>query len=168
MPSFYESKYQLNIKIVKKNNIKEIFNYYSSFINHHNGDSGIDLITLDDIIPGIEPLSVETIDFQIQCEMIDLETNNFTSYYLVPRSSISKTNLMMANSIGIIDAGYRGNIMAKVRNMSFAKESINKNTCLFQIIAPDLKPIIVNIVDELSITTRDDGGFGSTNINLRK
>ena len=168
MPSFYESKYQLNIKIVKKNNIKEIFNYYSSFINHHNGDSGIDLITLDDIIPGIEPLSVETIDFQIQCEMIDLETNNFTSYYLVPRSSISKTNLMMANSIGIIDAGYRGNIMAKVRNMSFAKESINKNTCLFQIIAPDLKPIKVNIVDELSITTRDDGGFGSTNINLRK
>jgi len=168
MPSFYESKYQLNIKISKKEINDNIFNYYSSFINHHNGDSGIDLITIDDIIPGIEPFSVETIDFQIQCEMIDLETNNFTSYYLVPRSSISKTNLIMTNSIGIIDAGYRGNIMAKVRNMSLNTENIKKNTCLFQIISPDLKPIKVNIVDELSITTRDDGGFGSTNINLRK
>ena len=43
-----------------------------------------------------------------------------TSYMLVPRSSISKTPLRMANSIGIIDAGYRGEIMAAVDNISKA------------------------------------------------
>lgn len=37
-----------------------------------------------------------------------------SAYYLYPRSSISKTPLRMANSVGIIDSGYRGNIMAKV------------------------------------------------------
>ena len=34
------------------------------------------------------------------------------SYYLYPRSSISKTPLRMSNSTGIIDAGYRGEIIA--------------------------------------------------------
>jgi dUTP pyrophosphatase len=158
MTSFYETKYQLNIKILNK----DLNDYYEKFVNHHNGDSGIDLITLDDI--SVNPLKVGTIDFSIQCEMIDLETNNYSSYYLVPRSSISKTNLIMANSIGIIDAGYRGNLMAKVRNMNLENdEIINKNSCLFQIIAPDLKPIKLNIVEELSNTTRNNGGFGSTN-----
>jgi dUTP pyrophosphatase len=159
MKTFSDVKYQLNIKILNN----DITNYYSKFTNYHNGDSGIDLVTPNDIL-NIEPFTVSTIDYQIQCEMIDLDTNTLSSYYLVPRSSISKTNLMMANSIGIIDAGYRGNIMAKVRNMNLSiNENINKNTCLFQIIAPDLKPIKVNIVNELSITTRNDNGFGSTN-----
>ena len=159
MTLFYDYKYQLNIKII--NPTIDIINYYTSFVNHHNGDSGIDLITIDDII--IQSQTIESIDFNIQCEMIDLDTNNFTSYYLVPRSSISKTNLIMANSIGIIDAGYRGNIIAKVRNLNLTNnETIKKYTCLFQIISPDLKPIRLNIVDNLSITTRNDNCFGST------
>jgi dUTP pyrophosphatase len=71
---------------------------------------------------------------------------------------------MMANSIGIVDAGYRGNLMAKVRNMTLNNNEIVKEyTCLFQIISPDLKPIKLNIVSELSNTSRNDGGFGSTN-----
>jgi dUTPase len=47
--------------------------------------------------------------------MIDLTDNTFTSYYLYPRSSLSKTSFQLANSVGVIDAGYRGNLMAKVR-----------------------------------------------------
>jgi dUTP pyrophosphatase len=71
---------------------------------------------------------------------------------------------MMANSVGIIDAGYRGNIMAKVRNMNLTSPvKVNKGDKLFQICAPDLKSIKLNIVDTLSETTRGSGGFGSTN-----
>ena len=106
--------------------------------------------------------------------MINLEDNTYTSYTLEPRSSISNTNFMMANSRGIIDAGYRGNIKAKVRNVSSNNtdiighmendsEYINTKACLFQILSPTLEPIKVNIVEELSSTTRNDGGFGSTN-----
>ena len=154
---FCENKYKLNIKL----NDSRIFDYYNKFVNHHAGDSGIDLITVDSL--EIFPSEIHTIDFQIQCEMIDLETNNFVSYYLVPRSSISKTSLMMANSIGIIDAGYRGNILAKVRNMNLNDvQIVGRDDCLFQIVAPDLKPIKLSIVDRLSNTTRDSAGFGST------
>jgi dUTP pyrophosphatase len=157
--SFCESKYKLNIKL--NNADSRIFDYYTKFVNHHNGDSGIDLINARSL--EIFPLEIGTIDFQIQCEMIDLETNNLVSYYLVPRSSISKTSLMMANSIGIIDAGYRGNILAKVRNMNLNDvQIVGRDDCLFQIVAPDLKPIKLSIVDRLSNTTRDSAGFGST------
>jgi len=92
--------------------------------------------------------------------MINLKTNKYCSYYLCPRSSIAKNHFQLANSIGIIDAGYRGNLMAKVR--CFKNDSIQGGS-YFQIIAPDLKPIKVNIVKSLSSTTRGSGSFGSTN-----
>lgn len=159
MPSFQPIKYLLNIKIVSENLLVKQF--YENFKSHHNGDSGIDLFIPNDIIVDLN----STIDFNIQCEMIDLETDTYTSYFVAPRSSIANiTGLMMSNSIGIIDAGYRGNLKAKVYNIvPNTKITISKNSSLFQIIAPDLKPIKINIVDKLSDTSRNDGGFGSTN-----
>ena len=64
--------------------------------------------------------------------------------------------------MGIIDAGYRGNIMAKIRCFNM-NGSVLPCGSFFQIIAPDLKPIKVNVVESLSQTSRNDGGFGSTN-----
>ena len=84
------------------------------------------------------------------------------SYYLYPRSSISKTPLRMSNSVGIIDAGYRGEIIAKVDNLSNDDYKIEKGTRLFQICDASLEPIELRIVDKLSETTRGVGGFGST------
>ena len=156
--NFQKVKYQLNIMLSSTNDkIKE---FYETFTSHHNGDSGIDLYN-DELL--VESFLVGTIDFQIKCEMIDLDTNQYTSYYLVPRSSLAKTPFQLANSIGIIDAGYRGNLMAKIRNFTPNKSELLSNGSYFQVIAPDLKLIKVNIVNELSTTTRDVGGFGSTN-----
>ena len=154
--------YTLKIKF-DKNIPNSIINYYENFTSHHEGDSGIDLIVPNEI--QVAGLKVGTIDHLIQCEMLN-EDNKNVSYYLYPRSSISKTNFMMANSVGIIDAGYRGNIMAKVRNMSLNENelsTIKENDKLFQICAPDLKPIKIQVVHELSETSRGSGGFGSTN-----
>ena len=63
---------------------------------------------------------------------------------------------------GLIDAGYRGEIKAKIRNFNQNSENLNCGK-FFQIVSPDLKPIQVKIVKELSTTARDAGGFGSTN-----
>ena len=171
--SFQSVKYQLNVKIPSNN--EKLLEYYQSFTNHHNGDSGVDLYSFES--NSTDRFSVSTIDFGIQCEMIDLADNTYCSYYLVPRSSISTTPFQLANSVGIIDAGYRGNLMAKVRCF---KDTPTKyvpegNYLLyledppklsegkwFQIVAPDLRPIRVNLVTELSDTTRGAGGFGST------
>jgi dUTP pyrophosphatase len=156
---FEKPKYQLNIKIVSKN--PDVRKFYEKFTTHHNGDSGIDLISNDAI--KVDPFKIGTLDFGIQCEMIDIKENIFVSYYLVPRSSLGNTSFQLANSIGIIDAGYRGTIKAKVRNFNPEMPVDFSIESYFQITAPDLKPIKVNIVENLSETTRNDGGFGSTN-----
>jgi dUTPase len=70
--------------------------------------------------------------------------------------------LRMSNSVGIIDAGYRGNIMAALDNHSDEPYVIKKGTRLFQICCPILSQINMKVVDELSDTSRDTGGFGST------
>jgi len=98
-----------------------------------------------------------------------------TGYYLYPRSSIVKTPFRMANSVGIIDAGYRGEIMAVVDNIDSVhndmKTCIEKHmppmSRIFQICAPSLEPFFVRIVEhesELGMTERGSGGFGSTGV----
>lgn len=88
-------------------------------------------------------------------------------YTIDPRSSISKTMLMLANGRGIIDAGYRGWFMAAFRNLSRGEYRVDKHTRLLQVLHPTLCPIIVRLVtdeSELSSdsTSRGAGGFGST------
>jgi len=89
-----------------------------------------------------------------------------TGFYMYQRSSISKTCLRLANSIGIIDSGYRGNLIAMVDAIYEETSYINAYDKLFQICAPGLAPIIVKVVDDIDElgerTDRGDGGFGST------
>jgi dUTP pyrophosphatase len=80
----------------------------------------------------------------------------------MPRSSIAKTPLRQCNSIGLIDAGYRGEIMAAVDNIKNEAYTVEKGQRLFQLVAMDGSPIHFEIVDELTETTRGEGGFGST------
>ena len=85
------------------------------------------------------------------------------AYYLYPRSSISKTGLRLANSVGIIDSGYRGELTAFVDNVYESVWPIESGVRLFQICTPDLSPFSrVELVDELDGTARGAGGFGST------
>ena len=83
-------------------------------------------------------------------------------YYLYSRSSLSKTPLRLANSVGIIDSSYRGEIMAAVDNISEKDFEIKQGQRLFQLCSPTLEPINYIITDNLSETKRGEGGFGST------
>ncbi|GAW81040.1 deoxyuridine 5'-triphosphate nucleotidohydrolase [Plasmodium gonderi] len=85
-----------------------------------------------------------------------------TSFLLFPRSSISKTPLRLANSIGLIDAGYRGEIIAALDNTSNEEYVIKKNDKLVQLVSFTGEPISFELVDELDETSRGEGGFGST------
>ena len=79
------------------------------------GDSGIDLLSIGDNV--IEQCG--TLNFHIRCRGRNEKNYSLMAYRLVPRSSISKTPLMMHNSEGIIDRGYRGPIMGKVVNLDY-------------------------------------------------
>ena len=124
------------------------------------GDAGLDLYCPGDmeILPG----QTTKIDFKIQCEGLSDNDDRNVCYYLYPRSSISKTPLRLANSVGIIDSGYRGNLMAVVDNISDEPFQIQRGQRLFQICGRYLEPIHLNLVENLSGSERGNGGFGST------
>jgi dUTP pyrophosphatase len=90
------------------------------------------------------------------------------AYWLMPRSSMSKTNMICSNSMGLIDAGYRGNIMGAVRLVGETDaEAVGFKTRLFQLVSGSAKPWSkIFIVDELPkpSSERGTGGFGSTGI----
>lgn len=83
--------------------------YYSGAVNEgrHKGDAGINLITPEDV--EIEPFEMKMVNLQIKT-CLEGDNKETYSYFVMPRSSLSKTGLMMANSIGLIDAGYRGEL----------------------------------------------------------
>ena len=115
----------------------------------------MDLYVLEDI--QFEPNKTKAIKLGISCEPEDGK-----AYYLFPRSSISKTPLRMANSIGLIDGGYRGEIIAMCDNIKSESYTAEKGQRLFQLVATDSSPIHFELVEELEMTTRGTGGFGST------
>lgn len=122
---------------------------------------------------------VNKLDFKVSCsaQIITDSGKSFnTGYYMYPRSSLSKTQLRLANSVGIIDAGYRGHLtgMFDVVNIDTIDTDSNieadfwgkKYDRYVQICAPSLVPILVQVVDTLEElgeqTARGGGGFGST------
>jgi dUTP pyrophosphatase len=129
--------------------------FYCNHGHFHEGDAGLDLYVLEDI--HFKPGETKAIKLGISCEPED-----GTAYYLFPRSSISKTPLRMANSIGLIDGGYRGEIMAVCDNIKSEAYTAKKGQRLFQLVATDSSPIQYELVDNLEMTTRGSGGFGST------
>ena len=128
---------------------------YATHGHFHNGDAGLDLYVLENI--KIAAGETKLIKLGISCEPVEGK-----AYYLFPRSSISKTPLRMSNSIGLIDAGYRGEIMASCDNIKNFDFILEKGKRLFQLVAIDSSPISYTVVKELSKTTRGSGGFGST------
>ena len=121
----------------------------------HDGDAGLDLYALEDVC--FSSGETKKIKLGISCEAKDGR-----AYYLMPRSSIFKTPLRMANSIGLIDGGYRGEIMVPCDNIKDYDYNIKKGERLFQLVGCDSSPITYEIKHKLPDSTRGEGGFGST------
>lgn len=82
---------------------------------------------------------------------------------LFPRSSISKTPLRMANSVGVIDSGFTGEIQVPLYNTSEVEiRDIEQYERIAQLVIVPIADVSIEIVDELNETERGNGGFGST------
>jgi len=152
-------------------NNEELRNIYNEAVEKHNAslhnphkDSGFDIYVPDEL--AFFNNKVSKVDFKIKCEM--LHNNEPSAFYVYPRSSISKTNLRLANNVGIIDSGYRGFIQGAFDVVNTDEEYVKceKFQRLLQICSPvGLKPFKVVLVENdlmLSQTERGSGGFGST------
>ena len=73
-----------------------------------------------------------------------------------------KHGLAPANKVGVIDSDYRGEIMVALYNQSNETKVITSGDRVAQIIIQPVTQFEFNEVDELSDTTRGEGGFGST------
>lgn len=92
---------------------------------------------------------------------------------LYSRSSITLTDLMLKNGVGVIDSGYRGEVKFRFTKLpslgSLSEEEIIQHEGVYRIgervgqmmILP-LPPVHFEVVDELSHTDRGEGGYGST------
>jgi dUTPase len=92
------------------------------------------------------------------------------AFWLAPRSSLSKTKWRLANSLGLIDATYRGTIKAALYSCTNDMKDIEKvhQQRLMQLTTGDLRPwLSVTVLSEMPedmTTMRGEGGFGSTGI----
>lgn len=122
-----------------------------------NGDVGLDIPMQKSVI-----IPAYSRSFKIN---LDFKANPTHGYMLVPRSSISKTSIRLANSIGIIDKKYRGDVMVVVDNLGDTDALFQEGCCYFQIVAFDgnLPRYQLDNVDV--VTSRGAGGFGSTGAN---
>lgn len=180
------NKYAI-LKLFVNNENMELFDIYDAHINRHNynmlntayPNSGFDIM-LPKSTPFDTALQTTMVNFEIKAEMTyyekkqDLVEN--AAFYIFPRSSLSKTPLMLANHTGIIDSGYRGWIQGAFRWLTHANATshdrsndfyLDKYTRILQICHPSLCPILVQLVkeeNELTSTERGSGGFGSTGI----
>jgi dUTPase len=141
--------------------------------NLHHANSGFDVFFPHTLfVSSVESACSTMIPLNIHAKMYTCSNTGCvtpTAYYLMPRSSISKTPLMLANQMGLIDRGYRGTLIAAVRNLLPNQKmyAVEKHTRLFQLVHPSALPILVEIVSTMEefseeMTARGDGGFGST------
>lgn len=179
-----------SLKADSNPNYQELVKMYKEKVESHNSkvrdskyaDSGFDLLIPFDYSEhenGYTENRISNVTLRaplgIKCSMMS-RFSGPCGYYLYPRSSIVKTPFRLSNSVGIIDSGYRGEIMAVVDNIDYAnndmkaciRKYITPMTRMFQICSPTLEPFFVEIVDTEealgSSTERGNGGFGSTGL----
>lgn len=116
------------------------------------GDAGLDLTAVDVVADG------STLTYKTG---LAVEIPPWHVGLLFPRSSVYKTGQTLTNCVGVIDSGYRGEIMLKYTLSPYAKEYDIGDRVGQLIIMPYPKIDFVE-VDNLTPTDRGKGGYGST------
>lgn len=141
--------FSLKILIKKLHNTATIPSYAKE------GDAGLDLTATRIIEETNEKIKYGTdLSIEIPKGYVGL---------LFPRSSVMKYQLSLSNCVGVIDSGYRGEIMAvfnKLNGEFSEKYSIGERICQLIIIPFPLVKLVET--DNLSESIRGTGGFGSS------
>lgn len=171
----FEVKYKEKMKVkIKKSHPSVNTPSYAK-----NGDAGIDL----------KSISRTLVTSEVEADYIEYGTGLFFEIpkgyvgLIFPRSSNSKKDLTLCNSVGIIDSGYRGEIklrykidatynnvievrdnyvICELNNLKFKQSIYDIGEKIGQIIIIPYPQIEFEKVEELSDTERGDSGFGSS------
>ena len=149
--------------------------------NHRKTDSGFDIPMIEQSVDlTSNPVHSFGLGIHVAATVrVNVDNKETITYptpcLLLPRSSIYKVPFRLTNSIGLIDAGYRGEVQAKVDIVKLDPIPEEHSTILlptanrlFQICQHNFLPwnkiVLVNSIDELPAAhdNRGSGGFGST------
>lgn len=115
------------------------------------GDAGMDIVAIDKTV-GEMYVEYKT--------GLALEIPEGYVCLIFPRSSISKKDLILCNSVGVLDSGYRGELIFRFQNLG--DEHYEVGDRIGQIMILPFPNIEVEEVEELSETERGENGLGST------
>ena len=120
----------------------------------HHGDAGLDLYAAcDALVTGLPVLIPTGVAVAVPDGHVGL---------VCPRSGLSTFGVTVANSPGVVDSGYRGELMVRLTTTSSTPYPVYRGDRIAQLlIVPVLRPA-VTVVDRLDNTERGTGGFGST------
>ena len=120
----------------------------------HHGDAGLDLYAAHDAIVTGETMLISTgVAVAVPDGYVGL---------VCPRSGLSKYGVTVANAPGVVDSGYRGELMVRLTNTSTTPYPVHRGDRIAQlVIVPVARPTIT-IVNSLDNTERGTNGFGST------
>ena len=136
----------MNIKI-KKLHPNAIIPEYAKI-----GDAGLDLTAVDFEVAGLHITYKTGLAIAIPEGFVGL---------LFPRSSVYKTGQYLTNSVGVIDSGYRGEIMLKF-SQNDSPNMYKTGDRVGQLIIIPYPQVNFEEVEDLDTTDRGQGGFGST------
>lgn len=123
----------------------------------HEGDAGLDLRAVEsyDIGPGVSVMVRTGLRVEIPSGCVGL---------VFPRSGLGSKGITMRNAVGVIDSGYRGEVMCPLWNTTYRTFHVEKGDRICQIVVMPYCPCWLNEVDELSDTERGADGYGSTGV----
>ena len=122
----------------------------------HLGDAGLDLRVREDV--WLKPHERRTVGTGVKLAIPEGYVG-----LVFPRSGLaSKVGISLSNAVGVIDAGYRGEVCATLINHDKKPHLIEKGERVCQLVVMPFVSCEIDVVDELDETERGEGGFGSS------
>ena len=115
------------------------------------GDAGMDIVSVG------KKMTEKYLEYQTG---LKLEIPEGYVCLIFPRSSVSKKDLMLCNSVGVLDSGYRGELIFRFQR--FGEEVYEVGDKIGQIMIVPYPKVEIKEVDELNDSVRGEGGWGST------
>lgn len=124
------------------------------------GSAGFDLRINEGVV--ISPNCCVTVGTGVS---LDMSSSRYLYAEVFPRSSLGKTGIMLANTVGVIDNDYQGEIKLMLRNVGLEPVVLEYGMRIAQIIFKKFEvPMIRRVREFESETDRGEGGFGSTGL----
>ena len=125
-----------------------------------DGSNACDLVACMDLPFSLYPSDVVKFRTGFAINIKDFRYAGF----ILPRSGLAtKHGIKLANTVGLIDSDYQGEIIVALKNDSDRIFTVNPLDRIAQLVILPTFRAQFNVVDEFSsVTERGDGGFGST------